>query len=148
MSDPAAAAAAPSSTADDTRSGGGSLWADAWHDLIRNPIFIVSCLVVLVVVSWAAFPTLWTDTQPTGAGCNLKDARQPPGGDHIFGTTVLGCDMYSHIIYGARPSIVIAGVSTAAFRGIRPGHLARNGTRTPPSNDVPLLSRNGPGDPA
>jgi peptide/nickel transport system permease protein/oligopeptide transport system permease protein len=96
------------------RRGGGSLWADAWHDLVRNPVFVVSSLVVLVVVSWAAFPGLWTDIQPTGAGCDLKAARQPPGDGNIFGTTVLGCDMYTHIIYGARPSIVIAVVVTVA----------------------------------
>ena len=29
---------------------------------------------------------------------------------HIFGTTTLGCDMYSHIIYWARPSMIVATV--------------------------------------
>lgn len=117
MTDPAAMPAATDGTTDTGASvqrGGGSLWADAWHDLIRNPVFVVSSLVVLVVVSWAAFPGLWTDIQPTGAGCDLKSARQPPSDGNIFGTTVLGCDMYTHIIYGARPSIVIAVVVTVA----------------------------------
>jgi ABC-type dipeptide/oligopeptide/nickel transport system permease subunit len=116
MTDPAAMPAATEGATDSaaTRRGGGSLWADAWHDLIRNPVFVASCFVVLVVVSWAAFPGLWTNTEPTGAGCDLKSARQAPGNGHVFGTTVLGCDMYTHIIYGARPSIVIAVVVTLA----------------------------------
>ena len=45
-------------------------------------------------------------------------------------------------------SIVIAGSRPTAPLGMRPGQRATNGTRTPPSNVVPLLSRNGPGDPA
>ena len=45
-------------------------------------------------------------------------------------------------------SIVIAGSAPTAPLGMRPGQRAMNGTRTPPSNDVPLPSRNGPGDPA
>ena len=112
MSDPSQLTASPEAGAEPTRSGGGSLWADAWHDLVRNPVFIVSSIVVLIVISWAAFPGLWTNTEPIGAGCDLKQARQAPGDGHIFGTTVLGCDMYTHIIYGARPSIVISLVVT------------------------------------
>ena len=42
----------------------------------------------------------------------------------------------------------MAGSAAVAPGGMRPGQRATNGTRTPPSNDVPLLSRNGPGDPA
>ena len=105
--------------------GGGSLWRDAWHDLVRNPLFVVSAAVLAVVVTWAAFPRLWTNLGPQE--CDINVNRQPPTwwpGDlppgvtdiepgHIFGTSaVLGCDMYSQIIWGARPSIVIAVVVT------------------------------------
>ena len=92
------------------KSGEGSLWADAWRQLRKSPVFIVSTLVVLVVVSMAAFPTLWTNTSPDT--CILTNARKGPSSGHIFGSTTLGCDMYTHIIYGARPSIVIAVVVT------------------------------------
>jgi ABC-type dipeptide/oligopeptide/nickel transport system permease subunit len=51
----------------------------------------------------------------------LTDNRMPPSDKYPFGTTVLGCDMYTHIIYGARPSIVIAvlvTVATAVIGGV------------------------------
>ena len=35
----------------------------------------------------------------------LKDALQPPGGDHWFGTDSLGRDLYSRVLYGARTSL-------------------------------------------
>ena len=45
-------------------------------------------------------------------------------------------------------SIVIAGSRHTAPLGMRPGHDAMNGTRIPPSNDVPLPSRSGSAEPA
>jgi peptide/nickel transport system permease protein/oligopeptide transport system permease protein len=100
-------------TSEATASGSsGNLWSDARKQLFKNPVFLVSLFIVLVVVSWAVVPSLWTNTSPDT--CVLTENRQPPGDGHIFGTTVLGCDMYTHVIYGARPSIIIAVVVTAA----------------------------------
>ncbi|MDQ3104633.1 MAG: ABC transporter permease [Actinomycetota bacterium] len=89
-----------------------SLWADARRELYRNPIFVVSSLLVLAVISMAAFPTLWTDANPER--CPLTNALEGPSDGHVFGTTVQGCDMYAHVIYGSRPSIIIAVFVTAA----------------------------------
>jgi len=89
-----------------------SLWADAWRELYRNPVFIISSVMVLAVLSMAAFPSLWTDTDPER--CLLAQGFEGPSAAHVFGTTVQGCDMYSHVIYGARPSIIIAVFVTAA----------------------------------
>ena len=47
-----------------------------------------------------------------------------------------------------RTSIVMAGSRTTVPGGMRPGQRATNGTRTPPSNAVPLPSRSGPAEPA
>jgi len=92
-----------------------SLWADAWRELYHNPIFVISSVMVLLVISMAARPTLWTDKNPRAPGaCQLLENNQPPSDAHVFGTTVQGCDMYATIIYGARPSIIIAVVVTAA----------------------------------
>ena len=87
------------------------LWADAWRELYHNPIFVVSTIVVLFVISMATFPGLWTDTDPEL--CELAQAYEGPSDAHVFGTTVQGCDMYAHVIYGAQPSIIIAVVVTA-----------------------------------
>jgi ABC-type dipeptide/oligopeptide/nickel transport system permease subunit len=103
----------------------GSIWKDARRQLLRSPVFMISLLVVLVVVSWALFPTLWTDKGKLECDININrtppnwfPGTRPAGFDaelegYPLGTTTLGCDMYSQIIWGARPSIVVAVVATA-----------------------------------
>lgn len=88
-----------------------SLKRDAWRSLRRNPTFLVASVLVLVVGSMAAFPRLWTSTDPFE--CDLANSRGGPTSGHIFGFTVQGCDMYAQAVYGARPSVVIAMVCTA-----------------------------------
>jgi peptide/nickel transport system permease protein/oligopeptide transport system permease protein len=83
-----------------------SLWGDAWRQLIRKPTFVVPALFILVMVSMAIFPTLWTSQDP--GACTVTRSRLMPSAEHIFGTDVLGCDYFSHAIYGARPSLQIA----------------------------------------
>jgi peptide/nickel transport system permease protein/oligopeptide transport system permease protein len=109
---PSAAAPVGGPEEDEGKERSASLWADAWRELYRNPIFILSFLMVLAVVSMALFPTLWTDADPER--CLLVNGFDPPSDKHVFGTTVQGCDMYAHVIYGARPSIIIAIFVTAA----------------------------------
>lgn len=111
------ASAAPESSPDRGRSPrrrrslSRSLWADAWRDLRRNPVFLISSLVVLAVVSMAVFPQLWTGINPRI--CDLVHSKQGPAPGHPFGFTVQGCDLYAQVIYGARPSVIIAVVCTA-----------------------------------
>jgi peptide/nickel transport system permease protein/oligopeptide transport system permease protein len=102
----------------------GSIWRDARRELIRNPVFVMCSLIVLTVCSWAAFPRLWTDKGKLE--CDIAINRTPPswfpgtpppGYDadldgYPLGTTTLGCDMYSQLIWGARPSIIVAVVVT------------------------------------
>ena len=96
----------PSPDGTGTREGNASLWADARRELMRNPLFLVSFAFVLVVVSMAAFPRLWTSADPTL--CDVRLSRQSPSAEHPFGMDLLGCDYYSFAIYGARPSLLIA----------------------------------------
>lgn len=88
-----------------------SLWADARRQLARSPVFLIALGLVLVIVSMAVFPGLWTQTDPRA--CSVSEARLPPSGEHWFGTSIVGCDYYAHAIYGARPSLIIAVVATA-----------------------------------
>jgi oligopeptide transport system permease protein len=122
MSDPTGAAAevAPSTTYEPVPQAVGappperepvrSLGRDAWRDLRRNPIFIVSAIIVLVFVVMAIWPGLFTNTDPYKG--DLQASRLPPSSDHWFGTDVQGRDVYARTIYGARASIAV-GVLTA-----------------------------------
>jgi len=92
------------------RERSGSLWADALHQLRRNPIFLISLAWIMVVTSMAVVPRLWTSVDPRA--CNVSQARLPPSSEHWFGTSIVGCDYYAHAIYGARQSLIIAVAAT------------------------------------
>lgn len=83
-----------------------SLWADARRELLRNPIFLIAAAFVLLVVSMAALPKLWTSQDP--GLCDVKLSRVSPTSGHPFGYDLLGCDYYAFAVYGARPSLLIA----------------------------------------
>lgn len=86
------------------------LWADAFRQLRRRPTFIGPVLFLLVIASMALFPSLWTSQSPTA--CNVSRGIRVVGpgltAEHPFGFDVLGCDYYARVIYGARPSLMIA----------------------------------------
>lgn len=87
-----------------------SLWADARRQLLRDPLFILASIYILLVGSMAVLPRLWTSQDPRA--CNTDLSRTPPSVEHPFGFNILGCDYYSHAVYGARPSMQIAVFAT------------------------------------
>ncbi len=111
--------------------GGGdqnrSLWGDAVHELMRNPVFWVSSVLVLLILSMAFAPQLWAGTAPTTAGaCQLANAREGPSSAHPFGFTNLGCDMWASVIWGTGKSVIVAILVTIAtlITGVTLGTLA------------------------
>jgi oligopeptide transport system permease protein len=89
-----------------------SLTTDALNDLRRNPIFIISAVIIVVLVVIAVFPGLFTSKDPRF--CDLNLSRQGPSADAWFGYDVQGCDVYVRTIYGARASILVGLVTTTA----------------------------------
>lgn len=87
-----------------------SLASDAWHDLRRRPLFIISAVLITALLVIAAFPQLFTSVDP-GAG-NLSKARDAPSAEAIFGYDALGRDVFARAIYGARVSIVVGVLAT------------------------------------
>lgn len=136
MSDPTAAVSAGGPTTDAVVGGSGavpaggpsgkprSLAGDAWRDLRRNPVFLVACFFLLLVLSMAVVPRLWTSVDPTL--CELKFAQQTSSPGHPFGYDAQGCDLYSQVIYGARPSIIIGILVTvvAGFVAVVVGSIS------------------------
>jgi ABC-type dipeptide/oligopeptide/nickel transport system permease subunit len=101
-----------------------SLWADGWRELRSKPLFWVSTLIVLAVSTMAVFPSLWASGDP--AQCLLQRGSEGPSGEHPFGFTFQGCDMWAAIVYGTSKSLAVAllaTVMTTAF-GMLVGTLA------------------------
>ncbi|KUJ66449.1 peptide ABC transporter permease [Streptomyces albus subsp. albus] len=97
-----APAAAP---APEEREKPRSLWNDAWRTLRRNPVFIISALLILLLVTISLWPGLFTSTDPRF--CELSHSRQGSASGHPFGYDLQGCDVYARTIYGARASVTV-----------------------------------------
>ncbi|MFF1274406.1 ABC transporter permease [Streptomyces marokkonensis] len=87
-----------------------SLWSDAWRDLRRNPVFIVSALVILFLL----FISLWPSAIASGSPlkCDLSQAQQGSRSGHPFGFDGQGCDVYTRTVYGARTSVAVGVLAT------------------------------------
>ncbi|MEO3744273.1 ABC transporter permease [Plantactinospora sp. B5E13] len=92
-----------------------SLAGDAWQDLRRNWIFWAALVLVVLVVTMAAFPSLFTSADPRL--CQLSRQHAGPSGSAIFGYNFQGCDVYARTIYGARNSVLI-GLTATIISGI------------------------------
>lgn len=103
-----------------------SLGTDAWHDLRRNPIFIVSSILIAILVAIAIAPGLFSSKDPKF--CDGHLARLTPRRGAIFGNDVQGCDIYARTIFGARASILVGFLATfstltiGAFMGVVAGY--------------------------
>jgi oligopeptide transport system permease protein len=88
-----------------------SLWSDAWHDLRRNPIFVISALLILFLILVAVWPSLFTSTDPTYAQLAHGNEGRAPG--HPFGFDRQGHDVYARVVYGARASVTVGILVTS-----------------------------------
>jgi len=88
-----------------------SLWSDAWRDLRRNPIFIISALIILFLVFISLWPGVIATQDPLQA--NLAKSQQGPQPGHPFGYDEQGRDVYTRVVYGARASVTVGVCATA-----------------------------------
>ena len=83
------------------------------RSLRRHPTMWIGGLILLLAVLMAAFAPLIAPADPTA----LNPARRivPPSPEAWFGTDMLGRDIFSRCIYGARISLVVGlGVAVCA----------------------------------
>lgn len=82
-----------------------SLWQEAARNLLRNPVFVISALLILLVLFVAAFPGVLAHQDPTYG--DIRNANQPRSAEHILGTTKQGYDIYARTVHGARISVLV-----------------------------------------
>ncbi|MFB9463692.1 ABC transporter permease [Streptomyces cinereospinus] len=87
-----------------------SLWSDAWHDLRRNPVFVVSALVIVFLVLISLWPSLIAPGSPLR--CDLAEAQEGSRPGHPFGFDGQGCDVYTRTVHGARTSVAVGVCAT------------------------------------
>ncbi|GAA3118791.1 ABC transporter permease [Streptomyces echinatus] len=87
-----------------------SLWSDAWRDLRRNPVFLLSALVILFLV----FISLWPSAIASGSPltCDLAKAQDGAAPGAPFGYDGQGCNVYTRTVYGARASVTVGLCAT------------------------------------
>ena len=88
-----------------------STWSDAWDSMRKRPMFWISAVLIVLIVAVAAFPNLFSHTDPA-RGCLLPNSNGAPEAGHIFGFTRQGCDVYARVVYGAQASLTVGLLAT------------------------------------
>ena len=108
--------------------------ASVLAQLLRRPLAVIGLVLILVTVVGAIAAPWLTAYDPNDQlfdGLTLEGAPMPPGGAYILGTDLLGRDLLTRILYGARTSLIIGivangvalligtlvGVTAGFFRG-------------------------------
>jgi peptide/nickel transport system permease protein len=121
-------------------SGAGKM--SVWRGLVRRPVAMVGLVIaVAFVVIAVAAPIIapYAPEEMISDGLTLDGSPLPPSDRFLFGTDVLGRDLFSRMVYGARTSLLVGLVAnglalmagtliglTAGFvRGVTGGALMR-----------------------
>lgn len=87
-----------------------SLAQDAMSDLLRNPMFLVSLALILVLLVMAVFPQLFTSVDPQAQ--DITKSLKPAEPGHPLGFDQQGHDVWARLVYGARASISVGVLTT------------------------------------
>ena len=87
-----------------------SLWQDAIRRLIQNRAAMIGGITVIILIVLAIFAP-WIAPYSYSYQ-NLDIGASPPSAEHLLGTDVLGRDLLSRLLYGARISLLVGFVAT------------------------------------
>lgn len=82
---------------------------EAVKNLIRNHQTMAGLIILVPMFLCALFSPLIATHDPVEP--DLKNVLAPPSLSHIFGTDMLGRDVFSRIVYGSRISLLVGFVS-------------------------------------
>ena len=87
-----------------------SLWQDAFRRLTQNRAAMIGGVTILALIILAVFAP-WIAPYSYSYQ-NLDVGASPPSAEHLLGTDVLGRDLLSRLLYGARISLLVGFVAT------------------------------------
>ena len=87
-----------------------SLWTDALYRLTRNKAAMFGGFILVLLIICAIAAPIIAPYSYSYQDLNL--GASPPSSDHLMGTDVLGRDLLSRILYGARISLLVGFVAT------------------------------------
>ncbi len=82
--------------------------------LLQRKLAVFGLILIAVVLAGAVFAPLLASFPPDMQnfdGLTIQGAPMPPGGAYPMGTDLLGRDLFSRILYGARTSLIIGVVA-------------------------------------
>lgn len=77
---------------------------DLLRQLLQNKKALIGVTILAVIILVAIFAPLLTEYLPTK---RVGRPHQPPSAEHLLGTTRLGYDVFTRLIYGARVSLAV-----------------------------------------
>jgi ABC-type dipeptide/oligopeptide/nickel transport system permease subunit len=92
------------------RRASASPGAEAWRRLRRNPIAVISGVVVFALIFVALFAPWIVPYAYDAPDRPMAIPLAHPGGKHLLGTDNLGLDTFSRVVYGARVSLAVGVV--------------------------------------
>lgn len=100
-----------------------TLWGDALHRLARNKLAVIALVWIAFITVVAITADLWVPNllgSPTAIDSSTAAGRSllAPSLEHPFGTDLLGRDIMSRVIYGARVSLAVGLLATAISTAI------------------------------
>ena len=86
-----------------------SLYKDAWKRLRKNKLAMLGLSIVILLILIAIFAPLISPYDPISR--IKEDSSLGPSINHLFGTDLLGRDIFSRVIYGSRISIEVGVIA-------------------------------------
>jgi len=82
---------------------------EGYSKFTRNPFSVIGLSLVLLVIFLAIFaPFVTPYPEHAGSYVNFKEINKPPSWKHLFGTDLVGRDVFSRVIFAYRYSLLLA----------------------------------------
>ena len=91
-------------------SSNSSLWSDAIYRLTRNKAAMIGGGILVALITCALLAPWIAPYSYSYQDLDL--GASPPSAEHLLGTDILGRDLLSRILYGARVSLLVGFVAT------------------------------------